>query len=330
MPESEVARLVRRQKEALLRQEAEELRALTRRWLEVERALEAEMLKTVIALREGGIVTEAMILRDARFQRLMFQARAEYARYADDIEEQISNVQELSLATGISDANKVLNLAIEEAGLALDFEMLNVDAINTMIGLTADGTPLRTLLMREYGAAATGMSDALTKGLALGLNPRKVAQDMADGFGIALNKAMLISRTEMMRSYRMAEQEQYRQSNVVEGYKRLAVKDDKTCLGCLMQDGEFYANEEDFAEHPNGRCTLVPVLRGGIAPDWTNGREWLASLPPERQRAILGNERFELWQSGSVTLEQFATLKENPTWGGSFVPTPLKDLNGDV
>lgn len=329
MPESEVAKLVRLQKEALLRQEASEMRLLTRRWLEVERALEAEMLRTILALQENGIVTEAMILRDERFQHLLFQARAEYAKFAADFQSRAEDIQQYALQRGIKDAAQALNVTIEAAGLSVSFEMLNVNAINLMIGLTADGTPLQMLLMREYGTAATGMIEALTNGIALGLNPRKVAFDMANHFGLGLQKALTISRTEMMRSYRLATQEQYRQSDVVTGYKRLAVKDDKTCLGCLMMDGETFENADDFSEHPNGRCTLVPVVRGASAPSWTNGKEWLAGLSEERQRGILGDQRFDLWKSGAVSLDDFATLRQNETWGGAFVPTPLKELTGE-
>ena len=328
MTESTVARLVRLQKEALLQQEASEMRLLTRRWLEVEKALEAEMLKTALALEQEGIVTEAMILRDRRFQNLLYRARAEYAQYADDFEARAINMQEYALSKGISDATKTLNLSLDEAGLALDFEMLNVEAINTFVGMSADGTPLRNLLMKDYGASVNGMVEALQKGLVLGLNPKKIAEEMANGFGIGLQKALLISRTEMLRAYRMATQEQYRSSEVVTQYKRLAVKDDKTCLGCLMQDGETFENAEDFSEHPNGRCVLVPVVRGGFAPQWTSGKDWLAGLSPERQRGIMGQERYELWQSGAITLDDLSTLRENATWGGSFVPTPLKDLTG--
>ncbi len=329
MPESTVARMVRLQKEALLRYEAEQMRALTQRWLQVERALEAEMLKTILALQEKGIVTEAMILRDERFQRLLWQARAEYAKYADDVEARIEAIQEYGLTKGVSDAAKVLELSIDEAKLALNFDMLNVEAINTIIGITADGTPLRELLMKEYPNAVQGIMDALTKGIALGLNPKKIAEDMAKEMGIALQKALLISRTEMMRAYRLATQEQYKASEVVTQYKRLAIKDDTTCLGCLMQDGETYETEEEFAEHPNGRCQLVPVVRGGFAPTWTSGKEWLAGLSEERQRGILGDQRYELWKSGAASLEDFSTLVPNETWGGSFVPTPLNVLTGE-
>jgi len=328
MPESTVALMVRRQKEALLLHEASQMRLLTQRWLDVEKALEAELLKTILALQEKGIVTEAMILRDERVQKLLMQARAEYARFADDFESRAEQMQEYGLTKGVSDAVKTLNLSIDEAGLLLDFEMLNVDAINVMIGLTADGTPLRDLLMKDYGSAVNGMIESLISGLARGLNPKQIAQEMAKGFAIGLQKAMTIARTEMLRAYRMGTLEQYRASDVVTQYKRLAIKDDTTCLGCLMQDGETFENAEDFSEHPNGRCTLVPVVRGGFAPEWTSGKEWLAGLSEERQRGILGDQRYDLWQSGAVSLDDFSTLKENETWGGAFVPTPLKDLTG--
>ncbi len=328
MPESEVAKLVRLQKEALLLHEAEELRILTQRWLLVERALEAEILKTALALKEEGITGEEAILRDERFKRLLWQARAEHAKFAAEFDERAKLMQEYGLTQGLEDAGQVLKMALDEAQTALSFEMLNVEAINAMIGLTADGTPLQTLLMREYGAAVNGMLEALLRGIGLGLSPQKIAEDMVKAFGISLQKALLIARTEMLRAYRLATQEQYRASDVVMQYKRLAVKDDRTCLGCLIQDGETFETTDEFAEHPNGRCTLVPVVRGANAITWETGKEWLAGLSEERQRGIMGDARYELWKSGAISLDDLATLKENETWGGAWVPTPLNVLRG--
>jgi len=324
--ESEVARVVRLQKESVLRVEAAVMRELTRRWLDVERALEAELLKTALALQEGKITSEAMILRNTRFQNLMYQARAHYSRFANDFENRVAELQGTNLELGVNDAAKALRAGMREAGLGINFEMLNVDAIDTMIGFSADGSPLRNLLMKSYGEAVNGILRELTSGLAKGLGVKDVAKNMANGFGVGLQRALLIARTEILRSYRMGTQEQYRSSGLVTQYKRLAVKDDRTCLGCLMQDGEVFENAEDFAEHPNGRCTLVAIVRGGFAPTWVSGKEWLQGLPEERQRKILGDARFEVWRSGQVTLDQMSKLKTDAVWGGSFVPTPVRDL----
>ena len=325
MPDSDIVRLALKQKRKILERDAEVMREMARRWLQVEHALEAEMLKSVVELGGAGIVTEAMILRSTRFQRLMYQSRAEFAKYADFMEEKVGGLQATNAQIGIDNAMALLKIGAAEAGIAITFDKLPVSALDAMMGFTADGSPLRNLLMRSYGEATNGMVQALVEGLAKGLNPIKIAQAVADGFGIALDRAMTIARTEQLRAYRMGTLEQYRQSEVVAQYKRMATKDDTTCLGCLFADGEIFDSAEDFSEHPNGRCVIIPVVRGAPEPAWENGKEWFAKQSAERQLSILGQERFDLWKSGTA-LDEMSKHVNDATWGGSFVPTPLKEL----
>jgi SPP1 gp7 family putative phage head morphogenesis protein len=326
VPESEVVRIALLNRDSILRREAEVMNDLAKRWLELERALEAEMLRTAIELAKDAPITEAMILRNTRFQKLMYQARSEYSKFAGEFEDKITALQIENVTDGINDASKVLAAVRTEAGLAFAFDKLNVDAINMLFGFAADGSPLKSLLTKSYGEAANAIIQALATGIAKGLNPIKVAGLMADAFGIGLQRALTLARTEQLRAYRMAALDQYRSSGVVNQYKRLAKKDDKTCLGCLFADGETFNNEDDFSEHPNGRCVIIPVVNGVDAPTWETGKEWFLKLNEDRQRSILGDARFDAWKSGTP-LEDMSMLKTDAVWGGSFVPTPLKILN---
>jgi SPP1 gp7 family putative phage head morphogenesis protein len=228
---------------------------------------------------------------------------------------------------GVNDAYNILQTGLNEAQIASNLNHLNARAVDISIGFGADGTPLRSLLDDSYGKATNGLLQELTDGLAKGLNPVTIARNMADGFGEPiLQRALVIARTETLRAYRMGSQEQYKESGIVTQYKRLATKDDRTCLGCLMQDGEIYDTVDAFEEHPNGRCTLVPIIDGVTPPDWQSGKDWLAGLPEDRQREIMGDKRFELYKNGTP-LEDMSKHVDNATWGGSFVPTPVGELD---
>lgn len=325
MPESEVVRIARLQREKLLAREANEMRLMARRWLEVERALEAEMLKVVAELAKESIVTEAMILKNARMQSLLYQARNQFAKYADFMEEKVTKIQKVNLAFGANDAFKILKAGADEVGLGMTFDQLNVKAIEYMFGFGADGSPLKSLLMKSYGDAVNGILRELAGGLAKGLNPIRVAKGMAEGFGIGLDRALVIARTETLRAYRMGSQEQYKDSGVVMQYKRMATISDRTCVGCLMQDGKIYDTVDEFEEHPNGRCTLIPIVNGGPVPTWETGKEWFERQSLDKQAEILGPGRFEAWQNGTA-LEDMSKHVEDATWGGSWVPTPVGEL----
>ena len=327
MPDSEVVRLAKQQKARLLAREADEMRNMTQAWLKVEKSLEAEMLKIAVEMAASPNVTEAMILRNRRFTSLLWQARAEYARFSNGMEEHVGGLQEANTLLGVNDAYQVLQTGMDEANIAINFNKLNTRAVDISIGMAADGTPLKSLLDKSYGEATNGLLEKLTDGLAKGLNPVTIARNMADGFGEPiLQRALVIARTETLRAYRMGSQEQYKESGIVTQYKRLATKDDRTCLGCLMEDGNVYETVDAFEEHPNGRCVLVPIIDGVTPPEWQSGKDWLAGLPEDRQREIMGNARFELYKNGTP-LEDMSKHVDNAKWGGSFVPTPVSDLN---
>lgn len=325
MPDSKVVNVIRSQKQKLLAREAAQMRAMANRWLGVEKALDAEMIALAAQMSAVENVTEAMILREKRFTKLMFQARAEVAKYADYADGLITKNQAVLAAQGINDASIVLKLIIKDARLGMKFDRLPVDALNSLFGFAGDGTPLRNMLMRAHPDAVDGLLNALVKGLALGKNPTEVAKMMADGFGIGLQKALTLARTEQLRAYRAGNLEQYRNSGVVTGYKRMATRDSNTCPGCLFADGQMFDTEHEFDEHPNGRCQIVPVVRGAEEPTWQNGTDWFKAQSAETQREILGGERFDAWQNGA-SLESMSKLVNDPTWGGSFVPTPISEL----
>lgn len=141
------------------------------------------------------------------------------------------------------------------------------------MGLVGNGSPLRVHFAPLGAEVVESMMDALVEGVAPGRHPARVAKAMRDDDGVAHRRAIATSRTELMRVHRETILAAYRQSQVVEGYYRLASKSSRTCLACLLMDGEFFALDVPFAEHVNGRYVPVPAL-SGVAPSWTLGRDW--------------------------------------------------------
>jgi SPP1 gp7 family putative phage head morphogenesis protein len=328
MPDSEVVRFLRQQKQALLLNEQSQMRLLAKGWLKVEQALRSEMEALAAELTKSNVVNQAMIQQHERFVRLMFQARAEVAKFNDFADGTITKMQADLSKKGIRDALNALKIIYKEAGVVMpSFDVLPVRALEIMFGYAADGSPLRNLLARSYPDAVSGLLDALVKGLTLGNHPTDIGKKMAEEFGIGLNRALTTARTETLRSYRMGNFEQYRNSGVVSGYKRLASHDSRVCPGCLFRDGDLIDNlDGEFDEHPSGRCTAVPVVIGIPAPKWTSGAKWFEGQPEATQREILGPQRYEAWKSGA-SLTDMSKFVNDPTWGGSFVPTPVSELN---
>ncbi len=302
------------------------MQQMARRWLQVERALDgnlnalAERMATLT--RDGGTVTTGMIYQEERYRSLIVQLRDELGGYSDYAERTIADRQAQLARLGIVHAEE----SIGAQGIRAGFNRLPVEAVENLVGLAGDGSPLRQLLVSTWPDAAEGLTQALIRGVALGYNPRKVARDMARGSTRSLDRMMTIARTEQLRVYREANLQSYIASGVVENYLRLATHDNRVCPMCLLLEGTVYPLNVTMPSHPNCRCTLVPNVRGVPTPQWVKGQTWLVAQPEATQRSILGSGRYDAWQAGRFSLEDVVQVVPNEIWGDTLRATPLREL----
>ena len=117
-------------------------------------------------------------------------------------------------------------------------------------------------------------------------------------------------------------------SRAVRGYRRMCYPD-TACFACLMLDGEFYPIDAEPCDHPNGKCSFVPVTKHfdpGNDPSWQRGRDWFMEQDEETQRKLMGAGRFDLWKQGSVDPRDMVYIKPNDVWGGSPAVRTLESL----
>lgn len=326
MPDSEVIRVMRSFKADLLRGERAQTAEMARRWQGVEQRLQAQIdalaLEMAQVQRDGGTVSRGMLFNDVRYRELLGQLTNELEGYTDYAERTIEDRQRQLVRLGIRQAEQ----AITTQGVKAGFGRLPVDAVQNLVGLAGDGSPLRILLAQSWPLSADGLTQALINGVALGYNPRKTARLMAQGMARSRDRMEVIARTEQLKVYREANRQSYMRSGVVTGYRRLATKDRRVCAACLADDGALYDLDEEMPEHPQGRCTMVPIVEGVPAPTWQTGPEWFAEQPQETQVAILGKERYGAWKGGQFALDDLVTVKPNAIWGDSLQVTPLREL----
>jgi SPP1 gp7 family putative phage head morphogenesis protein len=297
-------------------------------WEDVERRLrnEAEGVAYQVALMRstGRAVTPDLLMRNERWQQLLMQAQDEQRTYSAWAARHVERATRDAAEAGIEAAAD----AIAATAVDLQFNRLPISALENLIGLAGDGSPLYQTLRDTYGSGAQGMLDELIAGVAMGHGPKKMARDvLRAGFSRSLNHMMLVARTETNRIYRVASLETYRTSGVVQGYYRLAAKSTRTCLGCLAMDGEFFKLDVPFDEHPNGRCSMRPAIIGAREKKYETGTEWFERQDDETKLKMLGPGRMELYERG-VAFDDFATRTYNRTWGGAYVPRPIKDILG--
>lgn len=328
MPTSEVIRLMRSFKASLLAGERAQVQAMAARWQAVERRLSGQIdalaLEMANIARDGGTVSRGMLFSQMRYGALLMQLTDELEGYTGYVERSIEDRQRQLARLGIRHGEQ----AIRAGGVQASFNRLPVAAVENLVGLAGNGSPLRSLLVASWPLSADRLTQELITGVALGYNPRKVARMMAQGMGASRDRMEVIARTEALRTYREANLESYKASGVVTSYARLATHDSRVCAACLLAEGTRYELDEEMPEHPQGRCTLVPLVDGLKEPTWQKGEAWLREQDVKTQASILGKGRFEAWQGGKFSLGELVTVRPNAVWGDSLQVTPLRELTG--
>ena len=288
----------------------------------------------------GETIKPYMIAQDARYRDLMAQVQTQLAGLSNSGSQAVEGLQRDGIATGMDTAEAQVN-ALVPPGVSIPFNRLPTGAIESMVGFLQDGSPLKALLDDIAKDAARSIGDLLVRAIAEGWNPKKTAAAIKRAVGVPLTRALRIARTEQLRAWRKASTQGYRdQGALIIGYKRHAQQDTRTCFACLMQDGTMYRTEEDFTDHIQGRCAVVPVTRSwkdlGFPdiPDtnakWQPGKDWFLQQPAAAQKEILGPARYGAWQRGEVGLDDMQTLHKSQKWGDSWQVASLKQAKANA
>lgn len=305
----------------LARLDAAAVASMVDAWQGVDARLRQEMERFATRLA-GQELTLGQVLRMERYQALLAQVEREL--------ESLEGVATGRLGAGMREAaelgvQQALD-SLEALGVAGSFNRLPAAAVGNVVALARAGRPLATLLEPMYELAAAGVLRELTNGLALGLGPREIARRMAaDGLSDGLNHLLLVTRDQYNRAHRLAALESYRRSGVVTGYvRRCARQAGRTCVACIALDGHEYRLEAEFEEHPQGRCTLIPLVRGVNYDGLGSGQLWFEGLSQEEQIETMGRGRWEAWREGALTWEGLVRRRTHPVWGTSVGPAAIQ------
>lgn len=327
MAESDVVRVAREYRQQLAANEDAALKRMAKAWALMEQELQGNfeaLAATVKDLNDNGQpVPKQYLYTLQRYTSMLTQVQKELPGYQMTVEDLIKEYQVENYNLGLDSANAIIQASKPSSDV---WTRVYKDAAETMAGFAGNGAPLRVLLETDYGELANEITDALINGVGLGKGVREIANDMLDAMGGDYDRAMRIARTEINRSYRLANTEQYRRSGVVEKVYRLCYKP-TACFACLMMDGEECPNGI-LDDHPNGKCTTIVQTIGGVVPEWETGREWFEQQSMEDQRRIMGVGRFELWKTYGVNPRDMVYMKDNPIWGGSPTVKTLVELKG--
>lgn len=174
--------------------------------------------------------------------------------------------------------NVVNRYAVEYAKQrAAEMVGMRVDALGTLIPNPRAEWQI-TESTRGYLRAA------VREAIAEGWSNDTLAAKIAQSYGFSKERAMVISRTETIRASNAGSLESYKVSGLVKAKEWLTAEDDKVTPDCVLNgeagpvglDRAFPSGAMAPPDHPNCRCTIVPVV------DWT-AVDNIPAITPESQ-----------------------------------------------
>lgn len=291
---------------------------------------------------------EALAWKLMRVGKMKQFIESELARFSVYADESIVEQQHEAIEAAEAHAHELILKSLGEVphGITIALYQPNRSAVEKMVGMTQQDSPLHRLLAGIAPQTAEAAGNILVQGIMLGKNPRDVAVDLRRVLGEALSRALRIARTEVLRAYREATRETYRaNSDIVKGWIWHSACDDHTCAACWAMHGTHHSLDERLDDHPNGRCSALPLTKSweeigkqyGIDlsdvpdtnPDTEPGVLRFDRLPAEKQIKILGPAKYAAWKEGEFSLSDIAGRAWSREWGTHRFEKSLMQLLGE-
>ena len=317
---SELQKTADRFRQELLANEARASHAMAKAYTDAYAGIDASLQKLTRHIeteqRAGRPITQAWLLRQARYRDLLAQAKKEMEWFAGYAEETILVSQRATVSLAQTFAEKLVGLQSGEDSLS-GWNRLPTDAVESIVGHLQDGSPLKTLFTGLGELASAKAKATLLTSVAAGWNPRKTASALKEQFGGDLTRSLVVARTETLRAHREASRHSYlANSDLIESYVWMASLSGRTCAACLAMHGKEFPLSEPFGTHPNCRCTMVPKLREDTNPIEESGDNWLLSQDDALQSRVLGSEAAgAAFRAGEVQLADFMQERTSDKWG---------------
>lgn len=347
-PESDLERAARKFRAALLSHDRAVSRTMIdaygQSWRRIRVQLETLNSHIAQARAAGVRVSAQWLYQQNRLSSLKQQVEQEVAGFARYAGAQIGEGQAVAVDMARAHAEQLAmaGLGPPPPGVHLNWDRLPREAVSDLVGALHNGSPLASLLAELGPTASKAVSDALIMGVATGLGPREVARIIRRDVGMSLVRALRISRTEILRSYREATRRNYQaNSDVVKGWIWHSALDRRSCACCWAMHGTKHGLDERLDDHVNGRCAMLPwtaswsdILgqKGEGIPDTRpqveTGASRFEKLPDADKEAILGKAAFQAYKAGAVKLEDFVGRSFSKRWGSMRSARSLSEIVG--
>ena len=317
---SAIAELLERNQRELERAEAQAVRRMLAGYDQMIDRLESEIQLVARRVPSLGSERRAMWL-----ESMQHGVRAEYAAWERRALGELDAVAVEGDRQGAVHATQRAR-AFGLMPVSVGAGRLNPHAAERLLGMLRPESPLRQVLARYGPLGEQIIETELIAAIASGEGERQITRRIVRELNAPWLRSRLSAtvRTELMRSYRGSQVNQYRDmGNAVVGWRWTCARSFTTCLACIARDGTEHPLDVEFDQaHINCRCSASPIPAGTydeairMADEYGTAGNWFAALPAHRQRQMMPSaEAYAAWRDGELTLEDFVGTVHSPIWG---------------
>lgn len=326
----------------LRQRDRETLRRVTELYLEAYDGLRPDIERFARLISEEEISgTEAMKYPET--VAMIVAVTGAMNRYARRLEQELLSIR----LSEIERANEDFWALIQEQegyhdlALAGLLEEVGEDEVIASRSFLRDNAPLILFLISRYGRfVAEKLVAQIILGVYRGISPRELARRLRRGLGAGLGETLKMVRTWSFWAYRGAQNVLFwKNREHIVGWVWWAVLDNRTCMSCVNMHGSFHLPSESLDDHPNGRCSEVPITRqqaeewgvdteGLVDPPFETGYEWFMGQDEQTQREMMGEGRYNAWTAGLFTFGMLSRRYVDDVWGSMLREATLGELLG--
>ena len=226
-----------------------------------------------LAKGNHGTITQEELVKYANKLRLLkarvnvsrLEAlRASYERYAVELGALQDDLFLKDVPDATEDVYNYVNYDLDlEQGFSNGLNKIQLDVLFKQRWM--DGS-FSTRVWKDKNNLVKNLEHTLTQGIAMGHNPRKIAESIERNTKTSYNACERLARTEVLHFFNEATYQAYKEHGVQE-YMFIASLDERTCPICGGLDGKVFRLSERVEGvnypviHPNCRCSTRAYYR---------------------------------------------------------------------
>lgn len=321
MPSPDLTRAIRTARRTIEQRESPIRQQLRAAYDRAANSLQGDLDRLTLEIRRaranGEDVNPDWLRRQARYRRLMDQAKVEFNRFSDDGLAILERGRFASISGGAHEAWELARATGATTGFDAN---INRNAVERTVAAFSEKSPLRGVLDRYGARGAQAIEEELLDGIIKGRSPREISRAIRRQLGNGYTKARLdtLVRTEMQRAFRGSLFDQYAAMGL-EQWRWTATHGVRCCNACLAMSGRIFSMKKPFMpSHPGCRCLPSPH-NPDLSIPFETGPEWLARQPESTQAKMFpSRESFRAYREGKLKPQDFVGRKRSKVWGSSI------------